>query len=119
VAPAPAAEGLMTPLMLIVATVSVTRAVWEREPLVPEIVNVPVPVCVPTVVTTVSRLLADPATDAGLKDADAPAGSPARANATFPLKPFNDPIFTAYVVLPLRPTVRDVGVADTVKSGDA
>jgi hypothetical protein len=61
----------------------------------------------------------DPETLDGLSWADpAPAGRPVTFRATSALNPYSEPTLSAYDVLDPRRTVRLVGVAAMVKSGD-
>jgi hypothetical protein len=77
-----------------VVTTSVTVAVWLREPLVPVIVSVELPIGVLVVVVTFIVALPEPVTEAGLNDADAPVGRPLTLRLTLPLKPFTAPMLT-------------------------
>jgi len=79
------------------------------------IVNVPTGVLLRVVM--VSALVPDPVTEAGLKVAVVRDGNPVALRLTLPEKPFSEPTVTVYVVLEPRVTVREDGVAETVKSG--
>ena len=68
-------------------TTNDTEAVCERVPLVPVIVNGNVPVGVVPAVVTVIVDEPDVVTEAGLKLALAPAGSPLALKVTVPVKP--------------------------------
>jgi len=70
-------------------TTRVTAAECDRLPLVPVIVRGYVPTAVVAVVEIVSVELPEPATDAGLKLAVAPVGSPLTLRLTVPVKPFS------------------------------
>jgi hypothetical protein len=73
-----------------------TVTTWDRVPLVPVIVRVAPPnVFAPTVVT-VNTEIAEPVTEAGLKDAVAFAGNPLTARLTVPANPSNAPTPTRY-----------------------
>ena len=65
---------------------------------------------------TVSVVVPD-VTDAGLKDADAPDGTPEAANVTAPLKPPEGVTVNVYGALPPGWTVCEAGAADSEKSG--
>ncbi len=69
-------------------TTNVTVAVCDRLPLVPVIVSVYVPAGVVVAVETVRVELPEVVTDAGLKLAVAPVGSPLTLRFTVPVKPF-------------------------------
>ena len=95
-------------------TVNVTEVVRCNAPLVPMIVNVNVPVLLPAVTVNVEP--PDPLTDDGLKLAVAPPVSPLTDSATVPANPPSGVTVTTYVVLVLRATVREDGVAESEKS---
>jgi hypothetical protein len=92
VTPPPKVEGLLFDATFVVVVgplmVSVTpETVWIRLPLVPVIVNGKLPVGV--VVLDVIAIVEDPdvVTDAGVKLAVTPDGSPLTLNATVPVNP--------------------------------
>ena len=68
-------------------TTSVTKVVWLTVPLVPVIVNGKLPVGVVLAVVTVKVEEPDVVTDAGLKLAVAPVGSPLTLRFTVPVNP--------------------------------
>lgn len=70
-------------------TINVTVPVCARVPLVPVIVNVYVPAGVVVAVVTDSAELPEPETDAGLRLAVAPVGSPLTLKFTVSVKPFS------------------------------
>jgi hypothetical protein len=69
-------------------TISDTVAVCDKLPLAPVIVIVLFPLGVVPAVATVSVEEPDPAIDAGLKLALAPAGNPPALSPTVPVNPF-------------------------------
>jgi hypothetical protein len=73
-------------------TLSVTVAVCVSDPLVPLMVRTGLPAGVEADVVTVMVDVPEPVTEAGLKDAVAPAGKPVALRATTPVKPFCAPI---------------------------
>jgi hypothetical protein len=87
------------------------------EPLVPVIVNVKVPRGLDFATATV--IVEDPeeATEAGLKDAVVPSGSPLAVSETTPPNPLCEVIETVYVVAVPRRTVREDGLTLIPKSG--
>jgi hypothetical protein len=88
---------------------------------VPWTVSVADPVGVPDVVLTVSVVLAVPpdvsVTEAGLKDADAFAGTPVALSATAPVKPPVEVTLIVYVAVWPRVTDWLVGVMPSVMPG--
>jgi hypothetical protein len=116
VEPAPRDVGLIVPVMLSFVTPNDTVVERVTAPLTPEIVTLCDPAGVCDDVVTVITELPEPLIDVGLNDADAPC-SPDALRATAPLKPPIDPTLTVYVVLEGGTTVREDGVAATVKSG--
>jgi hypothetical protein len=58
----------------------------------------------------------DVVTEAGLNVAVAPEGNPVTVKPTVPVKPLTGLTVAVYVVLPPGTTVRDAGVAESVKS---
>lgn len=94
---------------------SVTFTVRDSDPFAPVIVRVYVPrgaldrVVIVSVDVDVAGF--------GLNDAVVRDGAPLRLSETEPENPFSLFTVTAYVVLPPRVTVRDVGVAESAKSG--
>jgi len=89
--------------------------VREVTPLVPVIVNVYVPRVVDPRVPSVS--VDDDVVGFGLNEAVERLGRPVTLRLTEPLNPFTLFTVIAYVVLVPRVTVRDVGDAESVKSG--
>ena len=79
--------------------------------------RVKVPVAAELVVVMFKVEVPAPLTEAGLKLADAPDGSPPALSATVPVKPFCAPMVTVYVVLLPAVTVCEPGVVEMVKSG--
>ena len=65
----------------------VTVVLWDSAPSVPVIVRILVPAGVDDVVAIVRVELPAPAIEAGLKEADAPAGNPLTLQLTVSLKP--------------------------------
>jgi hypothetical protein len=96
---------------------SVTFVVRESPPLVP--VNVSVYVLRVVFVRVVIVSVEVDVAGFGLNAAVVRLGCPATLRLTEPAKPFSLFTVMAYVVLEPRLTVRDVGVADSVKSGAA
>ncbi len=68
-------------------TTKVTMVVWLKLPLVPVMVTVELPVAVLLAVVTVMVVDPEPLTEAGLKVALAPTGSPVAVKPTVPLNP--------------------------------
>src|SRR5262249_17871182 len=87
-------------------------------PLVPLIVTVRLPAGVFGCVVTFSVALPEPAMEAGVNVAVAFAGRPVANRLTVPAKTFKAPTVTAKVVLFPCVTLRELGVAEIVKSGD-
>jgi hypothetical protein len=109
----PAAE-VVDELML-----STTLAECTREPLVPLMVRVGLPIGVPAVVVTFRVELAPAAIEVGVKEAVAPAGRPlVTLKLTAPLKPLCAPTLTVYVAVPPGFTENELGEAESVKSED-
>ena len=75
-------------------TLRVTVAAWTREPLVPVMVSVKLPWEVPVDVVIVRVELDPAATEEGLNEAVAPAGSPLAVRLSEPLKPLVALVFT-------------------------
>ncbi len=71
------------------STTTVTLLVWVTPPPEPVTVNAYEPAGVLALVDTVSVEVPEPVTDAGLKVAAAPLGSPTTLKPTVPLKPFS------------------------------
>src|SRR5579859_755985 len=69
-------------------TTSVTEAECDKLPLVPLMVSVYVPAAVELLVETLSVDVPAPLTEAGVKVAVAPAGTPLTPSDTAPVKPF-------------------------------
>ncbi len=68
---------------------------------------------------TVSVVVPDVVTDAGLNDADAPDGTPETANVTAPLNPPEGVTVNVYGALPPAWTVCEAGAADSEKFAGA
>jgi hypothetical protein len=100
-------------------TFRVTVAVCVSDPAVPVTVMVELPTAMPDVVVIVSVELAPGAIEGALKDAVAPVGRPLALKVIEPVKPFNAPALTVYVVLPPGFTTELEGVAESEKSGGA
>ena len=97
-------------------TTSVTFTVRVSGPLVPWIVSGYVPDAVAALVATLIVVDPDVVTDAGANAAVAPAGRPVTLKATVPVNPAPGVTVAENVVLPPDATVRDTGVAESVKS---
>ena len=67
---------------------SVAVVLWDSDPLVPVTVSVDEPVGVPGDADTVTVVVPELVTVAGLKEAVAPAGKPDVVKLTIPLNPF-------------------------------
>ena len=85
---------------------------WASVPLVPVMVKGKLPVGVEAVVATVKVELPDVVTDAGLKDAVAPAGNPLTLKVTAPVNPPDGVTVAVDVALPPGVTVTEAGVAE-------
>jgi hypothetical protein len=86
---APTKSTLIAPFPgVVVVTTRETAAVCLRDPLVPVIVRVNVPVGVVLAVVTVIVEEPEPVTEVGLKVALAPDGSPLALKVTAPANPF-------------------------------
>jgi len=97
--------------------VSVIVVEWARLPLVPVMVTVKVPVAVwPPLPVKVRVEVPLPATLAGLKLAETPAGSGPVDSETVPLKPFRDVMVTVVDVELVLTSVRLEGDALMLKS---
>src|SRR5439155_187659 len=92
--PLPTKLMLMAPPTLAVVTTSPAVAVWLRDPPVPMIVSVELPVGVFDAMVTSNVALPDPVTEAGVNNHVAFAGSPLTPKFTVPPKPFTAPIVT-------------------------
>ncbi len=93
--------------------VQLTEAVWLKVALVPVTVMLYVPAAaLPAASESVE--LPPAATDAGLKFAVAPAGTPLAASATLPLKP---PLPVTLMLLVAAAPLTDAGLAARLKSG--
>jgi hypothetical protein len=97
--------------------VRLKETVCVNEPLVPVTVKVYVPIVMALEVFTVSTDGAPDATVEGLNHAEAPDGSPAIVRVTLPVAPFNEVVFSVYVVPKPALAVCMIGVAPSVKSG--
>jgi hypothetical protein len=96
---------------------SVTVTVRETVPLVPVIVSAYVPGVEPER-ARIEKVDVD-VVGFGLNDAVVRLGRPLTLRLTEPLKPFSGLTVIAYVVVAPRATVREVGEAESVKSGAA
>src|SRR3982751_2622565 len=98
-------------------TVRLTVVLCTNVPLVPVMVSVYVPAVVLVALVTVNVEVPEVVMEAGLKLPLAPAGNPLTLRPTLPLKPLSALTVAVYVVPLPAVTVRDDGLAETVKSG--
>lgn len=98
-------------------TMSVTSTLWLRPPLVPMIVSVYIPGRLVIAGVTVSVDEPEPVTKGLLNEAVAPEGNPDTVKLTVPENPFIDETATEKLVLVVRTTICEEGVAEIPKSG--
>src|SRR5215472_13563473 len=96
-------------------TVTLICVVAESVPLEPVIVTVALPAA--AVVDAENVTVLEPDVDAGLKEAETPAGNPLALNATLPLKPPEGVTEMVSVADPPRFTASDDELADREKPG--
>src|SRR5271168_5378024 len=115
--PVPTKSILMTRVEELEVTERLGLAEWVREPLVPVMERVEVPVGVPPVVVMVRVELPEVPMEAAEKVGEAPAGNPEAVKFTVPEKPLTGATLTVYVAVPPAMMESEGGVTVSVKSG--